>query len=107
MVELLTTVNSPYRPASSASTLMPGRRKSPRSWLGWRRKNAVSGAITTATSNAAALLKLDDRGVLASGKLADLVVLEGDPTADIMDITQYLDRFSACDSCGNVPTRRN
>jgi imidazolonepropionase-like amidohydrolase len=40
-------------------------------------------AITNATSNAAALLKLDDRGVLTSGKLADLVVLEGDPTADI------------------------
>jgi hypothetical protein len=40
-------------------------------------------AITNATSNAAALLKLDDRGVLASGKRADLVVLEGDPTADI------------------------
>ena len=40
-------------------------------------------AITNATSNAAALLKLDDRGVLASGKLADLVVLEGDPSADI------------------------
>jgi len=40
-------------------------------------------AINNATSNAAALLKLDDRGVLAAGKLADLVVLEGDPTADI------------------------
>jgi len=40
-------------------------------------------AITNATSNAAALLKLDDRGVLAAGKLADLVVLDGDPTADI------------------------
>jgi imidazolonepropionase-like amidohydrolase len=40
-------------------------------------------AITNATSNAARLLKLDDRGVLASGKLADLVVLESDPTADI------------------------
>jgi imidazolonepropionase-like amidohydrolase len=40
-------------------------------------------AITNATSNAAALLKLDDRGVLASGKLADMVVLDGDPTADI------------------------
>jgi imidazolonepropionase-like amidohydrolase len=38
-------------------------------------------AITNATSNAAALLKLDDRGVLTSGKLADLVVR--DPTADI------------------------
>jgi imidazolonepropionase-like amidohydrolase len=40
-------------------------------------------AITNATSNAAALLKLDDRGVLASGKLADLVVLDADPSADI------------------------
>ncbi len=40
-------------------------------------------AITSATSNAAALLKLDDRGVLTAGKLADLVVLDGDPSADI------------------------
>jgi imidazolonepropionase-like amidohydrolase len=40
-------------------------------------------AIINATSNAAALLKLDDRGELVSGKLADLVVLDGDPTADI------------------------
>jgi imidazolonepropionase-like amidohydrolase len=40
-------------------------------------------AITSATSNAAALLNLDDRGVLASGKFADLVVLDGDPTANI------------------------
>jgi len=40
-------------------------------------------AINNATSNAAKLLKLDDRGVLASGKLADLVVLESDPTVDI------------------------
>ena len=27
--------------------------------------------------------------------------------ARLLDITQYLDRFSACDSCGNVPTHRN
>jgi imidazolonepropionase-like amidohydrolase len=40
-------------------------------------------AINNATSNAARLLKLDDRGVLASGKLADLVVLDSDPTVDI------------------------
>jgi len=40
-------------------------------------------AITNATANAAKLLKLDDRGVLATGKLADLVVLDGDPTTDI------------------------
>jgi imidazolonepropionase-like amidohydrolase len=40
-------------------------------------------AITVATTNAAALLKLDDRGALVAGKLADLVVLDGDPTTDI------------------------
>jgi imidazolonepropionase-like amidohydrolase len=40
-------------------------------------------AITNATSNAAKLLKIDDRGVLAGGKLADLLVLEADPIADI------------------------
>jgi len=42
-------------------------------------------AITAATSKSAALLKLDDRGVLATGKLADLVVLDADPTADIVN----------------------
>ena len=42
-------------------------------------------AITIATSKSAALLKLDDRGVLAGGKLADLVVLDADPTADIVN----------------------
>jgi imidazolonepropionase-like amidohydrolase len=40
-------------------------------------------AITIATSKAAALLKLEDRGVLASGRFADLVVLDGDPSVDI------------------------
>jgi imidazolonepropionase-like amidohydrolase len=40
-------------------------------------------AITIGTSNAAALLKLDDRGLLTAGKFADLMVLDGDPTADI------------------------
>jgi imidazolonepropionase-like amidohydrolase len=40
-------------------------------------------AIQTATRNAAALLHLDDRGVIAPGKLADLLVVEGDPAKDI------------------------
>jgi imidazolonepropionase-like amidohydrolase len=40
-------------------------------------------AITNNTYDAVAPLKLDDRGVLASGKLADMVALDGDPTADI------------------------
>jgi imidazolonepropionase-like amidohydrolase len=40
-------------------------------------------AIQTATQNAAALLRLDDRGVIAPGKLADLLVVDGDPSKDI------------------------
>ena len=40
-------------------------------------------AITIATREAAALLNLDDRGVLAGGKLADLIVLDADPSADV------------------------
>ena len=40
-------------------------------------------AIRIATSQAAALLGLDDRGVLAAGKRADLLVVEGDPSRDI------------------------
>jgi imidazolonepropionase-like amidohydrolase len=40
-------------------------------------------AITIATSKSAAALKLDDRGTLAAGKLADLVVLDADPSAQI------------------------
>jgi imidazolonepropionase-like amidohydrolase len=43
-------------------------------------------AITLATGKAAALLHLTDRGVLAPGKLADLVVVDGNPDADIQDI---------------------
>ena len=81
-------------------------------------------AITVATSNSAALLKLDDRGVLAVGKLADLVVLDGDPTADISNtkkihavwhrgkkaagpIETSLPRFSAChETCVHVEVRK-
>jgi imidazolonepropionase-like amidohydrolase len=40
-------------------------------------------AIQTATKNAAALLHLDDRGLIAPGKLADLLVVDGDPSKDI------------------------
>ena len=39
-------------------------------------------ALKSATSNSAELLGLDDRGTLAAGKLADFVVLGGDPTTD-------------------------
>ncbi|MBD9369133.1 amidohydrolase family protein [Xanthomonas sp. XNM01] len=40
-------------------------------------------ALRTATADAAALLGLDDRGVLAAGRRADFVVLSADPLADI------------------------
>lgn len=39
--------------------------------------------LKLATSTSANLLELDDRGVIGPGKLADLVVLEGDPTLDL------------------------
>jgi imidazolonepropionase-like amidohydrolase len=45
-------------------------------------------AITIATSKTAAVLKLDDRGTLAAGKLADLVVLDADPTSQIANTTK-------------------
>jgi imidazolonepropionase-like amidohydrolase len=45
-------------------------------------------AIQTATKNAAALLHLNDRGVIAPGKLADLLVVEGDPSKDISAVDQ-------------------
>jgi imidazolonepropionase-like amidohydrolase len=40
-------------------------------------------SLTIATSNAAKLLKLDDRGVIQAGKRADLVVLDADPLQNI------------------------
>ncbi|MFP3813771.1 amidohydrolase family protein, partial [Bacillus sp. SIMBA_005] len=40
-------------------------------------------ALTTATRDAARLLRFDDRGLLQPGKRADFVVLTADPLADI------------------------
>lgn len=45
-------------------------------------------ALQVATKNAAALLRLDDRGVIAPGKLADLLIVDGDPSTDIAAIDQ-------------------
>ena len=40
-------------------------------------------SLTIATSNAAKLLKLEDRGTVQAGKRADLVVLDADPLQNI------------------------
>lgn len=48
-------------------------------------------AITLATSKAAELLQLSDRGTIAAGKWADLVVLNADPSVDIAAV----DRIAA------------
>lgn len=40
-------------------------------------------AIRTATINAADLLGVDDRGVLAEGKLADIIAVDGNPLEDV------------------------
>jgi imidazolonepropionase-like amidohydrolase len=41
-------------------------------------------ALASATSVPAAAFHLDDRGMIAAGKRADLVLVKGDPTEDIM-----------------------
>jgi imidazolonepropionase-like amidohydrolase len=45
-------------------------------------------AIHVATQQAAQLLKLDDRGVIAKGMRADFIVLDGDPSKDIEATTR-------------------
>ncbi len=44
--------------------------------------------ITTLTRNAAVYLGLgDELGTLESGKIADLILIDGDPLTDISDLT--------------------
>jgi imidazolonepropionase-like amidohydrolase len=50
-------------------------------------------AITLATRNAAALLNLDDRGVIAAGKRADLLVVDGDPAGDISAVDRIVETW--------------
>ena len=46
-------------------------------------------AILSATSHAAEALGIGDRvGELAPGKAADLLVVEGDPSEEILDLTK-------------------
>src|ERR1700744_5041870 len=47
-------------------------------------------ALRAATSVAAELLRLDDLGVIAEGKIADLIAMPGDPFADI-NVTGLVD----------------
>jgi imidazolonepropionase-like amidohydrolase len=47
-------------------------------------------ALQAATSVAAELLRLDDLGVIAEGKIADLIAMPGDPFTDI-DVTGLVD----------------
>ena len=48
-----------------------------------RRGMTPLAAIQSATLGAAELLGVDDRGVIAPGKLADLIAVPGDPLADV------------------------
>lgn len=50
-------------------------------------------AIQLATSNAAALLELQDRGVIAAGKRADLLVVTGDPSRAIAAADQVVETW--------------
>ncbi len=43
-------------------------------------------ALMAATSRCAASLGLDDRGILSAGRRADVLVVDGDPLADIHDL---------------------
>jgi imidazolonepropionase-like amidohydrolase len=40
-------------------------------------------ALRAATSGNARILRLEDRGSIAPGRLADLIAVDGDPVADI------------------------
>lgn len=52
-------------------------------------------AIRAATTTAAEAIGLSDRGVIAPGKRADLLIVEGDPTADIAALERVRAVFQA------------
>jgi imidazolonepropionase-like amidohydrolase len=59
-------------------------------------------ALQSATQWAAAAWRLPDRGVIAPGKLADLVIVDADPTVDILNLR----RISAVIKNGRLHERR-
>jgi imidazolonepropionase-like amidohydrolase len=50
-------------------------------------------AITAATGENAKLLHVDDRGTIAVGKRADLLVLDADPLSDIRNTQKIVDVY--------------
>ena len=61
-------------------------------------------AIRTSTTNASALLGMNDRGAIEPGKLADLVACEGDPLTDVSRLERI--DFVMKGGEGVVPLRR-
>lgn len=45
-------------------------------------------AITISTRNGADLMRLEDRGTIAEGKAADILIVDGDPLADITRVSR-------------------
>ncbi len=58
-------------------------------------------ALVAATSSAAELLRLPDRGVVASGRRADLVVVDG----DLFDLDTFTDRLTHVFKAGKLVRR--
>ena len=52
-------------------------------------------AITVATKNAADALQLNDYGTIENGKVADLLILDGDPSADIKNTRKIFAVYKA------------
>ena len=52
-------------------------------------------AITVATKNAADALQLNDYGTIENGRVADLLILDGDPSVDIKNTRKIFAVYKA------------